>query len=134
MRTTFSRARRVTADWNSNKELPEEKQLAFSYTPLEYGEFNAATETIRRLGVNIGGEIKVPEGEAQTELFELFKKLLPKNVKSVGAPLLPNESDTEQKPISIEEIATQSPFVVLAVELLATLIAISAPTETDLKN
>lgn len=136
MRTTFSRQRRVTADWNGNKNLPEEQQLAFAYTPLEYGEFNDAVEIIRRLGVfkAAGGEqtVELPEGDLQDELFDLFKRLLPKNVKSVGGPLLALPGD--DKPITVEEIASQAPFVVLATELLATLIAVSAPTEADVKN
>jgi len=40
----------------------------------------------------------------------------------------------DDKPISMEEIASQAPFVVLATELLATLIAVSAPTEVEVKN
>jgi len=133
MRLKFSRDKRVTADWNDNKKLPEDEQLAFTYKPLEYEEFNAAVETIRSLGVLNTAEkkIEVKGGDTQ-ELFALFKTLLPKNVKSVGAPLLAAPGD--DKPISMEEVASQSPFVVLATELLATLIAISAPTEADVKN
>ena len=135
MRVKFSRERRVEADWNDNKKLPEDERLAFSYKPLEYGEFNASVETIRRLGV-INVEKKTIEVEdndaAQAELFDLFKSLLPKNVKSVGAPLLAAPGD--DKPISMEEIASQAPFVVLATELLATLIVVSAPTEVEVKN
>lgn len=135
MRARFSREKRIVADWSDNKKLPEEEQLAFSYKPLEYEEFNASVETIRRLGVLQGdGKIVVPEDGAQEDLFNLFKTLLPKNVRSTGAPLLPNENDTDQKPVTMEEIATSSPFVALATELLATLIAVSAPTEADIKN
>jgi hypothetical protein len=133
MRVQFSREKRVTADWNENQKLPEDERLAFFYKPLEYGEFDASVETIRRLGVlNSDGKITVPEGDAQVELFKLFRTLLPKNVRSAGAPLLAAPGD--DKPITIDEIATQSPFVALATELLATLIAVSAPTEVDLKN
>lgn len=135
MRARFSREKRVVADWSDNKKLPEEEQLAYSYKPLEYEEFNSSVETIRRLGVlQADGKIIVPEDGAQEDLFELFKRLLPKNVRSVGAPLLPNENDATQEPITLEEIATNSPFVALATELLATLIAVSAPTEADVKN
>ena len=50
MRVTFSRARVVTPDWNGNKELPEEQQLRYEYTPLEYGQWQDAVETLQRLG------------------------------------------------------------------------------------
>lgn len=141
MRTTFSRAKRIRPDFNDNKKLPEDEQLNFEYAPLEYGEWNAAVEIITRLGfvhAAVGGEKKIviPEDSKadQEELFKLFRDLLPKHVKSVGAPLLPNVNDGKQEAITIDEIAHQAAFVLLATELLATLIAVSAPTEADLKN
>ena len=139
MRVQFSRARVVTPDWNGNKEQAEQEQLRFEYTPLEYGQWQDAVETLQRLGVMnaITGkpvEITDEQKKEQQELFDLYKRLLPVHVKSVGAPLLPNANDAKQEPITITEIATLMPFVTLATELLATLIAISTPTERDLKN
>lgn len=141
MRTTFSRARKITPVWNGNKELPENEQIAFEYTALEYGEWNQTSELMRRA---IQRNIKLAEAAASDpnsidmesddgkQLIEVFKNLLPKNVKSVGAPLLAAVGD--DKPVTMMEIATLQPFVTLAIELLATLMVVSAPSELDAKN
>ena len=134
MRVGFSRARRIVADWNDNKKLPEDKQLAFLYTPLEYGEFTEARDIMRRIMVSMKNEqgnidSETEEGKA---LFDLLKRLLPAKVKSVGAPLLPDHGD--DRPVTVEEIAVMQPFIYLAMEMLASLISVSAPTEADLKN
>src|SRR3972149_4778947 len=121
MRVGFSRARRIVADWNDNKKLPEDKQLAFLYTPLEYGEFTEARDIMRRIMVSMKNEqgnidSETEEGKA---LFDLLKRLLPAKVKSVGAPLLPDHGD--DKPVTVEEIAVMQPFIYLAMEMLASL-------------
>lgn len=135
MRVAFSRAKEVTPEWQENKKLPEDQQLRFSYKPLDYADFTDAAEMFARLVRQQSGDTTVdPDTEVGRELFGLYKRLLPAHVTSVGAPLLPNENDKEQKPVTVEEIATLQPFALLATELLATLISISAPTEADIKN
>lgn len=132
MRLEFSRVRRITPIWNNNKSLPENEQIAFEYTPLEYGAWMDATEVLGKV-INAARGGVIEEGsDAAKIMIESFKRLLPPNVKSVGAPLLPAPGD--DAPITLEEIATKSSFIKLAVELLATLTAISTPTEQDVKN
>jgi hypothetical protein len=130
MRVKLSRPTTYTPEFNDNKTLPPHEQITADLTPLKMGDFLDLAEHFQKIGQ---GRQQVDTNNlsvgSMKDLILNAGRLLPAYVVVKG---LVNEDTNE--PLTINEVATQPPFIPLAVELLGKLSEISAPTEGDVKN
>lgn len=130
MRVKLSRPQTYTPEFNDNKQLPEHEQIKAELKPMDMGDFLDLADYFQQVGQ---GQTQVDTSKlsvaAMKSLILNAGRLLPKYVTVTGLI-----NDASGEPLTINEVATQPPFIPLAVELLGKLSEVSAPTETDAKN
>lgn len=132
MKTAFSHEQEYVPTYKENQSLPETERLKYSITPMELGDFYDLFETVIAMGIAKDGKIDTDklDPKVRRQFFMAATKYVPQYVKSIGAPLL----DAKGGEISVATVANSGVFMPLAQELLWTLLALSSPSEADVKN
>lgn len=127
MKVKFSREVTVTPSWNGN-ETAEEKFTA-TMKPVAFGELLEVLDAFQAAGIAAGAvDTSQLDGKVIRNILDACSGVLNKYVT------LRNLQDEQGVELTIKDVVTYGPFMMLAMELVGRLVQISTPTEEDEGN
>lgn len=129
MRFNFSREVKFVPEFDGNDKLPESEQFHVMLSPMSVGDCSLVADEFHNQtnGATEVDATKLNIGQIQSMIRQVGD-VLPKYVLSVN-----NLSDSSG-PVDIGVILSFMPYWPLANEILAKLVEISSPKESDVKN